>query len=69
MKKNYYRLFANGYYTVATYCGTKSNANAYFRRWISRNVPETAEHPFKVHAYGNYLDFVQEVNFISSTIL
>lgn len=69
MRKKYYRLFANGYYTVATYCGTKSNANAYFRRWISRNVPETFDRPLMVYVYGNYLDFVQEINFIGITIL
>ena len=69
MKKYYYRLLSNGYYTVATYCGTKSNANAYFRRWISKNVPETISHPLKVHVYSNYLDFIQEANCISVTIL
>ena len=69
MKKNYYRLFAKGFYTVATYCGTKSNANAYFRRWISRNVPSTVEHPFEIHVYSNYFDFFQEINPISLTIL
>lgn len=69
MKKNYYRLLTNGNYTVATYYGTKSNANAYFRRWIPKNVPETASHTFKVCGYGNYFDFVQEDNFFSFTIL
>ena len=69
MRRYYYRLLTNGYYTVATYCGTKSNANAYFRRWISRNVPSTVEHPFEVHVYSNYFDFFQEINPISLTIL
>lgn len=69
MKKNYYRLLANGYYTVATYYGTKSNANAYFRRWISKAIPEDFGKPIKVHVYSGYFDFLEGINPISVTIL
>ncbi|WP_347223399.1 hypothetical protein [Bacteroides congonensis] len=69
MKKNYYRLLAGSYYTVATYCGTKSNANAYFRRWASRNVPGPFDDHFIIHVYSNYFDFLHGINVINITVL
>ena len=69
MKKNYYRLLVGIDHTVATYYGTKSNANAYFHRWVSRNAPELIDDYFVIHVYSNYYDFIHEINVISLTVL
>lgn len=63
MKKNYYRLFDKNYYCVATYCGTKSNANAYFKRKIESLIPAIYAHdPFYVATYRGYNNFLYAMN-------
>uniref|UniRef100_A0AAU8AX86 KTSC domain-containing protein n=1 Tax=Dulem virus 252 TaxID=3145729 RepID=A0AAU8AX86_9VIRU len=60
MKKNYYRLVDADFYCVATYYGTKSNANAYFCRYLSSSVPVKYSHDlYRVLTYSSYESFLQ----------
>lgn len=68
MKKNYYRLIPVGYNTVATYFGTKSNANAYFRRFIVYCAPFHSR-TWKVLTFTSYADFEDCINEVSVTYL
>ena len=60
MKKNYYRLVDANFYCVATYYGTKSNANAYFRRYLSSSIPvEYSRDLYRVLTYSSYETFLR----------
>lgn len=65
MKKNYYRLVNSDYFCVATYYGTKSNGNAYFRRFVKSTIPsEFANGLYTVLTYASYDTFVRSVDSI-----
>nr|DAT86987.1 MAG TPA: hypothetical protein [Microviridae sp.] len=70
MKKNYYRLVDANFYCVATYYGTKSNANAYFRRYLFSSIPVKYSHDlYRVLTYSSYETFLQSSNSVHVSYL
>lgn len=69
MKKNYYRLVDSDYCTISTYVGTKSNANAYFRRFVQRCIPGPLTSPLLVVTYSTFDNMRKAKDSISVTTL
>lgn len=69
MKTNYYRLTDGNFNTVATYIGTKSNANAYFKRFLLKCPGLELVYPFNVLVFKSFIDMADCKNSISMTSL
>ena len=39
MKEKFYFTLYYGSFVVNTYIGSRSNAKAYFKRWVEKNLP------------------------------
>lgn len=51
MEKNFYFVLFMGSSVANTYIGSRSNAKAYFKRWVRKNVPYYEEYDFVVYRF------------------
>ena len=57
----YYRSFV-----VNTYIGSRSNAKAYFKRWVRKKHPYYQDYDFIVHRYSSLYDMLNFKNPVGS---
>lgn len=51
MKEKFYFTLFLGPFVANTYIGTRSNAKAYFLRWINKHIPDAYQYDFCVMRY------------------
>lgn len=69
MKEEFYFTLYCGPFIANTYIGSRSNAKAYFNRWVRKHFPYYEEYEFTVYRYGTLQDMLNSENLISSYAL
>lgn len=66
MKEEFYFTLYCGSFIANTYVGSRSNAKAYFKRWIQKNFPCYEDYDFTVCRYSSMHDMLRGERQISS---
>lgn len=66
MKEEFYFTLCCGTAVANTYVGSRSNAKAYFKRWIRKNFPSYELYEFTVSRYSSMYDMLYGVRCIGS---
>ena len=66
MKEKFYFILYCGSFIANTYVGSRSNAKAYFRRWVRKNFPYYEVYEFTVCRYSSMYDMLHCDRQISS---
>lgn len=67
MKEHYYFTLFIGHLVANTYVGTRSNARAYFKRWIEKEIPNPEDYSFAISRYSYLSDMLLDLNPLSCT--
>lgn len=60
MKEEFYFTLFLGPLVANTYIGTRSNAKAYFLRWIYKHIPDAYQYDFSVRRYQTLSDMLND---------
>lgn len=60
MKEEFYFTLYCGSFIANTYVGSRSNAKAYFKRWIRKNFPCYEDYDFTVYLYSSMYDMLHD---------
>lgn len=60
MKEEFYFTLFLGSFVSNTYIGTRSNAKAYFLRWIHTHIPDAYRYDFCVRRYQTLSDMLND---------
>lgn len=66
MKEKFYFTLCCGSFIANTYIGSRSNAKAYFKRWVRKNFPYYQDYDFTVCRYSSLHDMLNSENLVSS---
>lgn len=66
MKEEFYFTLYCGLFIANTYVGSRSNAKAYFKRWVRKNFPYYEDYDFTVYRYSSMYDMLHDTRPISS---
>lgn len=66
MKEEFYFTLYCGLFVANTYVGSRSNAKAYFKRWVRKKLPYYQDYDFVVHRYSSLSDMLNSKNLVSS---
>lgn len=66
MKEEFYFTLCCDFLTANTYVGSRSNAKAYFKRWVRKNFPCYEDYDFTVYCYSSLYDMLHDVRQISN---
>ena len=66
MKEEFYFALYCDSFVANTYIGSRSNAKAYFKRWVRKNFPCYEDYDFFVFLYSSMHDMLHDVRQISS---
>jgi hypothetical protein len=66
MKEEFYFTLYCGSFIANTYVGSRSNAKAYFKRWVRKNFPCYEDYDFTVYRYSSMYDMLHDERQISS---
>lgn len=66
MEEKFYFALYCGSFVANTYIGSRSNAKAYFKRWVRKNFPYYQDYDFTVYRYSSLSDMLYSENDISS---
>lgn len=66
MKEKFYFTLYYGSFVVNTYIGSRSNAKAYFKRWVRKNLPYYQDCDFTVYRYLSLHDMLNSENPVGS---
>ena len=66
MGEKFYFTLYYGPFVVNTYIGSRSNAKAYFKRWVRKNLPYYQDCDFTVYRYLSLHDMLNSENLVSS---
>lgn len=66
MKEEFYFVLFMGPSVANTYVGSRSNAKAYFSRWIKKNVPYYQEYDFFVYRFAFLSEMLSHENPVDS---
>lgn len=66
MKEEFYFTLFCDTYVSNTYVGSRSNAKAYFKRWVRKNFPNYDEYVFTVCVYETMYDMLHNEDIIRS---
>lgn len=69
MKEKFYFTLYCGQFIANAYIGSRSNAKAYFNRWVRKHFPYYEDYEFTVCRYGTLPDMLNSENLISSYAL
>ena len=58
MEEKFYFTLYCGLFVANTYVGSRSNAKAYFTRWIRKNFPCYDVYDFTVYRYSSMYDML-----------
>lgn len=61
MKEEFYFVLFCGSYVANTYVGTRSNAKAYFLRWVRKNFSFPNQYIFLVERYGSMHNMLHRI--------
>lgn len=64
-KKFYFTLYCDSF-VATTYIGSRSNAKAYFKRWVRRYLPYYQGYDFIVCRYSSLYDMLNSKNLVGS---
>ena len=65
MEEKFYFTLYCGSFIANTYIGSRSNAKAYFKRWVRKNFPYYQDYDFYVYRYSSLRDMLNCENYIS----
>lgn len=68
MQEHYYFSLFIGSFVANTYVGTRSNARAYFKRWLEKNVPYLEDYDFIVCRFETLSDMLHHENCLSECV-
>lgn len=60
MKEEFYFTLFLGSFVANTYIGTRSNAKAYFLRWIHKHISDAYQYDFCVRRYQTLSDMLDD---------
>lgn len=66
MKEKFYFTLYCGSFVANTYIGSRSNAKAYFKRWVQKNFPCYENYDFTVYRYSSLHDMLNSKNLVGS---
>lgn len=66
MEEKFYFALYCGSFVANTYVGSRSNAKAYFKRWVRKNFPDYQDYGFTVYRYLSLPDMLYSENDVSS---
>lgn len=66
MKEEFYFTLYCGSFIANTYVGSRSNAKAYFNRWVRKKFPCYEDYDFTVYCYSSMYDMLHDERQISS---
>lgn len=66
MEGKFYFTLHCGSFVATTYIGSRSNAKAYFKRWVRKKHPYYQGYDFIVHRYSSLYDMLNFKNPIGS---
>ena len=66
MKEEFYFTLYCGLFIANTYVGSRSNAKAYFKRWVRKNFPCYEYYDFVVYRYSSMYDMLHDERCIDS---
>lgn len=66
MKEEFYFTLCCGSFVANTYIGSRSNAKAYFKRWVRKNFPYYQNYVFTVYRYSSLRDAINSENSVGS---
>lgn len=66
MKEEFYFSLYCDSLLATTYVGSRSNAKAYFKRWVRKNFPYYDDYNFTVYFYSSMHDMLHEYRQIDS---
>lgn len=66
MEEKFYFTLYCGSFVANTYIGSRSNAKAYFKRWVRKNFPYYRDYDFTVYRYSSLHDMLNSENLVSS---
>ena len=66
MKEEFYFTLYCGSFVANTYIGSRSNAKAYFKRWVEKNFPYYQDCDFTVYRYLSLHDMLNSENSVGS---
>lgn len=64
-EKFYFALYCDSF-VANTYIGSRSNAKAYFKRWVRKNFPYYQDYDFTVYRYSSLSDMLYSENCVNS---
>lgn len=66
MKEEFYFSLYCGSFVANTYIGSRSNAKAYFKRWVRKHIPCYQDYDFTVYRYSSLHDMLNSENLVGS---
>lgn len=66
MKEEFYFALYCDSLVANTYIGSRSNAKAYFKRWVRKKFPCYEDYDFIVYRYSSMYDMLHDTRHISS---
>ena len=66
MKEEFYFALYCDSFVANTYVGSRSNAKAYFKRWVRKKFPCYEDYDFFVFFYSSMHDMLNSKNLVSS---
>lgn len=66
MKEEFYFTLYCGSFIANTYVGSRSNAKAYFKRWVRKNFLCYEDYDFTVYYYSSMYDMLHDERQINS---
>ena len=66
MEEKFYFTLCCGSFVASTYIGSRSNAKAYFKRWVRKKHPYYQDYDFIVHSYSSLYDMLNSKNPVGS---
>lgn len=66
MEEKFYFTLCCGSFVARTYIGSRSNAKAYFKRWVRKKHPYYQDYDFIVHRYSSLCDMLNSKNPVGS---
>jgi hypothetical protein len=69
MKEEFYFVLYCDSLVANTYVGSRSNAKAYFKRWVRKHFPCYEDYYFIVYRYSSMSDMLHDVRYLSSYVL
>lgn len=65
MKEEFYFTLYCDSLVANTYVGSRSNAKAYFKRWVRKHFPYYEDYDFTVYCYSSMRDMLHDNHQIS----